>query len=789
MAAAAIWRPMRKASSALKEATATTALCAHISAVVSAPYAGLEALAYFDPPETDRSKPKHVGDFPAAVFGTMGVDGKRHGHRIYLASGGAGKADLGIGPSGRPRDPKKSCKVADGDNTSGRSVLWGDVDTVPWIIVTEGIETAAAVAHAFREEIGSGQAAVAAAITTAGVEAFLPWPSTSRVTIAADRDERVKPGKVSATKAGECAARAFGVQNRWRIKIDIALPGKQSESVDWLDVLMSAGVDDVRAGILAAVPFVPTEMELAAERKRADRDQVLAAVAAQYPLPPLNGTALRYDYSAMGGIMVHKAATIGRETVEQPIATPFGIPARLKFLDQSDAFGLRLVVQDMGGTRREIDIERAGLAKTGAQEIRQLMFAAGLRTEFDGDMVAVSCLKAANPQTEIKVVRRPGWHDLTESDAPFYVCPDGRVLGAESGDIELSVSARIPPSVSRAGTLDGWKDAVAAAHGVPGCEHWALGVIAGFAGVLVNLTGLDTCGINYSGLSSSGKTTAQKLAVSAWSRPVVGRGSLLQSAKATVNSVEVLASRSNGTALVLDELAHVGGRELGRMIYTFAGGAGKTRMGADALLKESYAWSTFAMISSEVSLEEKVRSDGGEWTAGMAVRIVDIDVTGVTRTVPQTTLDRIAGISQNYGHAGPSFIQALVEEGLHRKTDELRTTILELARRVADDRTDSATIRAAQPFGILFMAGRLAKCFGLLPASVDLPAVIKWAWARFLASSDAMALDPVEAAIGHIRAWIAERWLSSVRPRSRTRTTATSSPGTTTMQSTSRRAG
>src|SRR4051812_6505415 len=110
-----------------------------------------------------------------------------------------------------------------------------------------------------------------------------------------------------------------------------------------------------------------------------------------------------------------------------------------------------------------------------------------------------------------------------------------------------------------------------------------------------------------SGLTSSGKTTAQRLAVSAWSRAALtARDSLLQSARATANGVELLASRSNGTVLALDELGHVSGKELGKIIYSLAGGVGKTRMTADAQLRPSYSWSTFVLLSAEKSLEEKV---------------------------------------------------------------------------------------------------------------------------------------------------------------------------------------
>ena len=81
--------------------------------------------------------------------------------RVYVRPGGAGKADLGRTADGKARDPKKSAKVADGDtSTAGRSVIWGDALKAPLIIVAEGVETAAAMAFAFRAEVDDGEVAV-----------------------------------------------------------------------------------------------------------------------------------------------------------------------------------------------------------------------------------------------------------------------------------------------------------------------------------------------------------------------------------------------------------------------------------------------------------------------------------------------------------------------------------------------------------------------------------------------------------------------------------------------------
>ena len=424
----------------------------------------------------------------------------------------------------------------------------------------------------------------------------------------------------------------------------------------------------------------------------------------------------------------------------------------------------------MNGKPREIDFERGILAKMGAAEIRTRLFAAGLRTEGDGDMIAVASLKAADPDREIVVVGRAGWHnDIAGCPDLIFITPVGTVIGAPVElDLELDAAARMAPDVAQAGTLEGWRAAVKAALEA-GCEHWVLGIASSFAGAVVALTGLETCGINFSGLTTSGKTTSQRLAVSARSTPDIRRFGLLASARATDNAIEALAQRSTGTVLALDELAHVSGKIIGKIIYMVTGGTGKSRMTAEATLRESYSWATYAIFSGETSLEQKVRGDGGEWLAGMAVRIIDIDVTGVKRTVDADTLQRINEIERHYGHAGPAFVRALIENGLHHQPAALRERVLKAAAAIAGDSVadnvaaDSAKIRAATPLAILMAAGELAKSFDLIPSETDVRGAVQWAWRRFSQSSDAAALDPEAQVIDSIRGWIAERWGVTVK--------------------------
>jgi hypothetical protein len=217
---------------------------------------GWRELPYYDPPTSNENRPRLVGHYPCVVFATVAPDDRRHAHRIYVQHDGDGKAGLGTGADGRRRDPKKSARLQEGRSATGCAVLWGDPAMAHHLLVAEGIETAAALALAYRAEIDSHEVAVAAALSAAGIRSFQPWPATRTITVAADRDE-ARPAGDRGYRAGEQAARAFALAHHQHLDVRLALPGNPGEDIDWLDLLRTEGPGAVRLGIASAEPFVP----------------------------------------------------------------------------------------------------------------------------------------------------------------------------------------------------------------------------------------------------------------------------------------------------------------------------------------------------------------------------------------------------------------------------------------------------------------------------------------------------------------------------------------------------
>ena len=174
--------------------------------------AGLKALTYFDPPQGGReADPRRR--VPCAVFGTVAADGKRHAHRIYVAPGGAGKADLPragrqrarpeeAAPGQRGRQHRRALRPVGRSRRRAVDHRWrGDRDRRSRCLRLQAGDRA-------------GELAVAAAITAGGVEAFQPYPATKRITVAADRDEEAKPRQGGRRHGGVRRRRAaFGLRH------------------------------------------------------------------------------------------------------------------------------------------------------------------------------------------------------------------------------------------------------------------------------------------------------------------------------------------------------------------------------------------------------------------------------------------------------------------------------------------------------------------------------------------------------------------------------------------------
>ena len=171
-----------------------------------------------------------------------------------------------------------------------------------------------------------------------------------------------------------------------------------------------------------------------------------------YPLAFIEGMRLQYRRTRDGGSpsKIRRDRKDGNEQWERK-CTPIGVTAQLRMADTENAYGLRVVIEDMDGQPRALDFDRADLARMAAADIRARLFAAGLRVEDDGEHVAVAILKAAAPDKVVTVVSRPGWHRLPDR---VFVTPAGEVSGRQIGRLNWAAAPSYPRMPLRPGR---WK--------------------------------------------------------------------------------------------------------------------------------------------------------------------------------------------------------------------------------------------------------------------------------------------------------------------------------------------
>jgi putative DNA primase/helicase len=310
---------------------------------------------------------------------------------------------------------------------------------------------------------------------------------------------------------------------------------------------------------------------------------------------------------------------------------------------------------------------------------------------------------------------RLGWAD--EACAAF-ICGDGRVIGADDVVYQHENTPAAAAEMKPAGTLDGWREAVAAP--CAGNPLMVAAVSLAFAGPLLEPLGLDGGGLHLRGASSRGKSTVQRVAVSVWGSP-----RFLHSWRATANGLEGVATACNASLLALDELGEVSGREAGAAAYMLANGAGKARANRSGATRAALRWRVVVLSSGEVTLDDKMAEAGGKAAAGQSVRLLDVAADGRAHGAFDTLHGTSNGASfadrlreataTNYGTAGPAFVTAFLEKR------EAATATVRAAMEGFRDKAarrfnlygEGQTARASARLGLMAAAGELATACGL----------------------------------------------------------------------------
>lgn len=191
---------------------------------------------------------------------------------------------------------------------------------------------------------------------------------------------------------------------------------------------------------------------------------------------------------------------------------------------------------------------------------------------------------------------------------------------------------------------------------------------AGLAPCLLRATGGRIFFVYNWGPSRGGKTAAIKAALSCWGDPE----QLLVTFNATSVGLERRAALMRDLPLGIDERQAASGdqRRLDEIVYALSSGTGRVRGARDGGLQAQAHWRTIAIATGEEPLS------GATSKTGVATRVLEIFGSPFASEEAAARMHRTAG--ECHGHAGPAFVERLVEAG----EDAVRAVYAEVRERL-----------------------------------------------------------------------------------------------------------
>jgi putative DNA primase/helicase len=378
---------------------------------------------------------------------------------------------------------------------------------------------------------------------------------------------------------------------------------------------------------------------------------------------------------------------------------------------KSNAWGRLLEWPDADGVRHQWAMPLALLQGDGV-DVRSELARQGLSIapgRHARERLA-SFLQVWPVEDRARCVERLGWHGTV------YVTP-AESIGEDSEQVVFQNAHAIEPAFSVAGAVEDWRREVAAL--AAGNSRLVFAISVAFAGPLVEMAGEDSGGFHLRGASSSGKTTALKIAASVWGNP----SAYCRLWRTTNNGLEGLAALHNDGLLILDELAQIDPREAGEAAYLLANGRGKARAARNGTARQSASWRLLFLSAGEESLSALMARAGQRPSAGQEIRLADIESDaaagmGAFETVHRhkTPGDLATALrdaaSRYYGAAGAAWIRFLVTDRASldsRLVDDIRHFVKE----VLPDSAGGQVERVARRFGLVAVAGEIATHYGL----------------------------------------------------------------------------
>lgn len=201
-----------------------------------------------------------------------------------------------------------------------------------------------------------------------------------------------------------------------------------------------------------------------------------------------------------------------------------------------------------------------------------------------------------------------------------------------------------------------------------------VGVSSILIGYIGEAIGLDNLLIHLTGNSTTGKSTAMKLAISLFGYPDVKRNGLFTSFNGTGNALIKGIAGLVGVPKAIDELSMSNKKELDTLVYRLANGVDKKRLNKNAVLKPSEIWLTTILTNGEESIIQ------GSSNAGLFTRVFEFENVKWTKDAFNAQAINRTVLS-HYGHVGKKFAEKVLQmdkEALYERFEKNVEVILNL---------------------------------------------------------------------------------------------------------------
>ena len=399
----------------------------------------------------------------------------------------------------------------------------------------------------------------------------------------------------------------------------------------------------------------------------------------------------------------------GKPTAPEWVCSRLDVQALTRNQD-GQGWGYLLAFADPVGKAKQWAMPARMLSGDGG-EYRAALLGMGLRIAPSprARNLLTQYVQTRQPEEFATCTDRIGWHGRA------FVLP-AETIGDDAERIVFQTENAQENTFRAKGTPEQWRERIAAP--CAGNSRLVFALASAFAGPLLRPAQMESGGFHFRGDSSSGKTTALKVAASVYGGP-----SYLQRWRTTDNALEAIAAQHCDGLLILDELAQVDPKTAGECAYMLANEQSKARATRTGTPRARLSWRLLFLSAGELGLADHMAEGQKRTRTGQEVRMADI---------PADAGKGMGAFENLHGHEGGSnFSRYLVGQAgsvygatgrawlqwLTENADSLKPRIREasaaLGAQIVPEAASGQVERVGARFALVGAAGELATAAGL----------------------------------------------------------------------------